>query len=64
VETEASITSAGISSMVDVDCVRIAHFNAQILPENAPASRLYRLPKVRAQKSDNKVKCTAGSGLL
>jgi hypothetical protein len=27
VETEASITSAGISSMVDVDCVRIAHFN-------------------------------------
>jgi hypothetical protein len=64
VETEASITSAGISSMADVDCMRIAHFKAQIPPENAPASRLYRLPKVRAQKSDNKVECTAGSGLL
>ena len=25
---------------------------------------LYRLPKVRAQKSDNKVECTAGSGRL
>jgi hypothetical protein len=41
VETEASITSAGISSMADVDCMRIAHFKAQITPENAPASRLY-----------------------
>jgi hypothetical protein len=25
---------------------------------------LYRLPKVRAQKCDNKVECAAGSGLL
>gem|GEM_PF-5235024 len=41
VETEVSITSAGISSMADVDCMRIAHFQAQILPGNAPASRLY-----------------------
>ncbi len=27
--------------MADVDCMRIAHFKAQIPPRNAPASRLY-----------------------
>jgi hypothetical protein len=49
VETKASITGAGISSMADVDCVRIPHFKAYIPPENTPASRLHPGAKNNAE---------------